>query len=958
MKKCSFYAVGFLLLAAWDISCGDPAVDAKLASGLEHMVLYGDPYPYVNGVRPGDNHPTGQPHYMDTYAYVLLEALERDLDVSVPYSTYPNTPDDLILEYIAACPVLKGNTGNLTHWPISSPTDPPGAPNLTTPPPIREPNINPPTMICKSYIGHHGTLSQPAREAIENEALKFVNALSQIDPHGSGWNTNSNPEDDWRDDFTNADKTSWFHAGSENHNLGTYKIGLLLSTHVLMISPNHGPDYVLLDGHTVRQHYEAWVDFFKRYVKDRAREGVNCEIDNPTGYGKTTIRALYDLYDDSGSAVLRELAGKLLTLYWAQSAQEYLSTAYVRGGIATNRIYDWIDYTRGDNWCRPVFYAYDWTALTSPQFISTEKFRSDEPTTSLASIYASDYQPPEIVKNIAQAERPAFQATSRHFGLGTEDAKNNLMQFDANGAYIRRDTYWTPSYVLGGLSVDQTKEYYTGSGQTRLVGVAFSTSRYDRIAIMGDRNGTAGDALPSDWHENYGHNSTMCAINSVLKGDAMIVARDTNAASSHGGDEEEPHPGELHPGVSVFVSAGTLWNNGVMDQAGGWFFTKTPDAYAAVHVVNGSGGLSGNRYEIVHYKEGVNNDKKDIGKFLRPYDKWSPIIVQMGKPSDYESFAAFQAWAQNRSMSYVDGKLTYLSGQNTFEYWSQSTTLPKVDGTTLNVNPPLAYSSPYLSGNYGSDLVTVSLSGNSSLNLDFSSVTNDEFDNGVIPGQWTFNPANQTNGLTAQTATGTQLDPSGTLDPNDTYLEPQDSWMEVAKTGTTEAHCFRAFSPRSAGLVSVEWRLVHLAGKEFFFNIRSNASPAKSAVNLRIKEYDPDGTGPLPPGLYLCVHNPAGGSSDYPEFDNGDANAVEPYPILTGKPYKIKALIDTTTKAVEITVDDELTRADDGSLPTYTGPYDIANTANVAKLDFHVNNNVGNQNSRMVFDDIRILDQD
>ena len=46
-------------------------------------------------------------------------------------------------------------------------------------------------------------------------------------------------------------------------------------------SPQRSPTDQLDDGHSIEEHYCAWVDYFKEYFRQRARGGLNCEIAPP-----------------------------------------------------------------------------------------------------------------------------------------------------------------------------------------------------------------------------------------------------------------------------------------------------------------------------------------------------------------------------------------------------------------------------------------------------------------------------------------------------------------------------------------------------------------------------------------------------------------------------------------------------------------------------------------------------
>ena len=91
---------------------------------------------------------------------------------------------------------------------------------------------------------------------------------------------------------------------------------------------------------------------------------------------------------------------------------------------------------------------------------------------------------------------------------------------------------------------------------------------------------------------------------------------------------------------------------------------------------------------------------------------WAPVIIQTGQTSGYADFAAFQASVIANALTFVTDTLNYTSeAGDTFTFYANSKTTPRVNGTTVNLNPTKTYDSPYLSMVHGTDLATVSYPG-------------------------------------------------------------------------------------------------------------------------------------------------------------------------------------------------------------------------------------------------------
>jgi methionine-rich copper-binding protein CopC len=99
---------------------------------------------------------------------------------------------------------------------------------------------------------------------------------------------------------------------------------------------------------------------------------------------------------------------------------------------------------------------------------------------------------------------------------------------------------------------------------------------------------------------------------------------------------------------------------------------------------------------------------------------WAPVIIQMGHAANYADFAAFQTSVIANALTFVTNTLNYTSeAGDTFTFYANSKTTPRVNGTTVNLNPTKTYDSPYLSMTHGTDLATVSYPGYENLLLNF-----------------------------------------------------------------------------------------------------------------------------------------------------------------------------------------------------------------------------------------------
>jgi len=465
---------------------------------------------------------------------------------------------------------------------------------------------------------------------------------------------------------------------SENHYLN-FRRAYTLALAIVRMSDRYGPEK-LLDGERIESHCQAWVRFWMDYLQTRATEGTDTEMAHTGSYGICTVGVYYDLHDLVGDPALRKMAADFLTLYWAEVAGEFEPRTAYRAS-AGSRMTDYWNHGYWAKW--PLLYSYHWhdaKRTTGAAFLGD------------VTILTSDYRPPEILSAIARdQERGRYLATSRRMGM-TRDRREKGMITDENGdSHFRRDVYYTPDYTLSTMAYDPAREYDVHLVMAQIMGATFAADADARIAVLG--TGIYG------WR----------AIIGITGTGVSMIARDPHA---------EPGLERFKTnGTRVFISNGPLWDNRVEDPSG-WFFTRCGEAYAAIRP-------SGPGYEVtdVTYtwpNRRIKEVKETRGMFLELNDKWAPIVIQMGRAKDYDSFEAFQTSVKENKFDYQDGKLAYTSEADvTFEYWANSETLPKINGAKINLNPAKTYDSPFLSMEHGSNQAVISYPGYEDVVLEF-----------------------------------------------------------------------------------------------------------------------------------------------------------------------------------------------------------------------------------------------
>ncbi|MFT5444309.1 MAG: hypothetical protein ACI8W3_003364 [Myxococcota bacterium] len=476
-----------------------------------------------------------------------------------------------------------------------------------------------------------------------------------------------------RSEVATANASTWDVVMSENHD-AIQKSSYLLAARALMeAGAPYGPTLILADGNNVTEHYDAWSDYWQRYFRERALEGIGCEVASPI-YSKYSLGAYYGVRDFARTAALKERADSFVTLYWADVAQDFLPTIGTRGGAST-RIYKNAYLTNGSRQTTHAWsYLYGWHETPRS---------SAHPMTLVAA--ASTYTPPALVREQARDRTAPYLYASRRCGRGGMELVNDeplyLVRFDGGrGSHLLRTSYVTQAYVIGAITFAPNEPYNKLVGQNRAMGVSFASHENDRIVIHGrglDSDSTTG------YNEITGH----------VTQDVLVVARDPK--------------GKRTAGVRIFIPNGDLWDRRV--EYGGWLFTQTDDAYVGIRIS----------------KDGYHVGDDPNGHMLDLENSWVPIVIQLGQASEYESFEHFQSSVASNfyettttAIEVTKSELTtdsYAQAHTRIRYRSESGDLikiyshnrkrPRVNGTPVNLLPTQTYASPFINSNYGDDSV-------------------------------------------------------------------------------------------------------------------------------------------------------------------------------------------------------------------------------------------------------------
>jgi len=438
---------------------------------------------------------------------------------------------------------------------------------------------------------------------------------------------------------------TWHVWESENHHVQIFTT----TWHFAKLAKDR-PEYqnaTYDDSGSVLDHYNAWTAYIKAYCTERAKKGLFIEMQND-GYNGILLKGLYNVFDYAEDPILKSQVQKLMDLYWAYWAQEQLN-GVVGGGRA--RVYQGGgSLASGGRHIQLLAYLY---------FGLCKSFKLTSPIITAA---LSDYQPPDVVTDIALdiQGRGTYEIHQRPLGLvktGFYGPPDYRMRTDYGG--IHRYTYCTPEFIIGTplLEARPMQEWAMISSQNRWHGIIFSDHQNARIVPQ-----CQADDDRVTFNQQWSAQKMGTLICQKLK------------TSTQSGT------------MRVWFSGAGLSSPKEIDN---WTFVESTGAYAAVCPVQSN----------ISWQ----TESKPEGQWMTLENEWSPVIIEVVLKSEYPNFSDFQKTILACHLNISNDLLTYQSTYgHTFTFDISQNQSPKIDNQTIDYAPPQAFDSPFLKADWNS----------------------------------------------------------------------------------------------------------------------------------------------------------------------------------------------------------------------------------------------------------------
>jgi hypothetical protein len=437
------------------------------------------------------------------------------------------------------------------------------------------------------------------------------------------------------------------------------------------------------DGHTTREHYEAWTAYLREYYRQRGAKGMTVEMDSPS-YASLTLSAAYWVYDLTDDPVLKRRAGNYITLYWAIWAEQQI--AGVCGG-AKARCYP-ASAARGEDFVgRAAWYAL---GIGTPEFVHE----------SMLPFVLSSWRMPDVVMDLALDVdgRGVYEVQERRMGLLQPGGERHEFHLRTDFGGILRSSFCTPDFVMGSLLCEArpAEDWAAISAQNRWQGVIFRGATDARIYPYCESDHSSYN---QQWAVQRKGTLIAQKLKTSLHSDALRVWFSKD-------------------GLSAPV------------QEGGWYFTEAAGAWAAVRVVSGDTQFliepaHGARSKPRQAKaggddEGESSGTPSRGRVLICSDDFSPVIVEVALKINFPTQETFRraifALPVNTAKDVLN--FTSLSGDQ-FTFFTDQSQPPQINGQPVNYAPPKVYDSPFVQSDWNSGVVTLQ-KGRRKLVLDFN----------------------------------------------------------------------------------------------------------------------------------------------------------------------------------------------------------------------------------------------
>ncbi len=456
---------------------------------------------------------------------------------------------------------------------------------------------------------------------------------------------------------TSAASKLWTFPESEN--IDTQHRGFNLLAAQILKNRSDYATRLYADGHTASQQYQAWRNYWMTKFDQMAKKGLFTEVASPTyiGYQLAPIVNIYDFAEDP---ILRQKAGMILDLTFADFADNQLKNVWAGG---KSRAYPEQNYDGND-----AIYP-----------IAGLLFGPDTNDGNHTLYFAtSGYNPPDAIKDLAinTANKANYEYVRR-----TPDAGNGSLKNITNLQY----SYVTPDYIMSGAIVQPGANYSWTDSAHRWLGTIFGTQIDARVypALTAVRNKS------QDLNNNF---------YSVQKKGASIYFANPAYKSSN--------PTMVYFGQSLDV---------INEDSTGWIFVQEANAYLAIRPQYGG---------YTWLTASKNQDSNPANRFISLTNRSSPIIMEAANSIQYGgNFTAFKNKIKSnfRSFSFTTGLMNYTASDGSrLTLDTTLKTVPKINGTSVNFAPQNVFFSPYINSVYDSGKVIINSLNSKTESLDFS----------------------------------------------------------------------------------------------------------------------------------------------------------------------------------------------------------------------------------------------
>ncbi len=384
----------------------------------------------------------------------------------------------------------------------------------------------------------------------------------------------------------------WVQKGSENHCVTSIASNFLVAQLLKDI-----PEYAALkydDGSTLKEQYEALLDYWSTWLDQRARKGLFEE--DGSSYDNYTLEALFNLRDFAEDPILRRKADLFLDLAFVNTAEECLGT--VRGGPKHR--------TKDDDFS-PAFYPFLFGVGDGGRGYL---------------LFTTGFYPSPVSVSLARdaSSRGVYSWSKRcpHFSVlppENDPKKDRVLAPDVS---IIRNGFATPSFHLGSHGFDATAKVVWKGRQQLWQGVVFANHPLARIGMDGKSEHAKGNYISFPFKTIQDRN--------------VMVTMKWGPVTDPGVDKK----------LWIYFSSAL----DRVEEEQGWIFVKSGNAFAGVKVVDG--------YEWV--KPWKHSDAINPKSFVRMLQEKSPVIMVVNDAADYgNDFSAFKKALTAEPVSWKDG---------------------------------------------------------------------------------------------------------------------------------------------------------------------------------------------------------------------------------------------------------------------------------------------------------------